>query len=389
MKLFRLKANTAVFLLFVLLGFTACEQETVGTEIVGIYPAANAEVAPGGITFKWISNGFGNYRFRLGNADMSTILVDTTLAENSLYVNLLLTRAATYHWEVQQGTALLARNFIAADQATLSLVSPTDGTVIQLSGTTFTWASNAQGPFRFRLGDSTLSTVVVDQNVYALSVTPSITLTPNTTYRWEVRVEDKAVSALVRTASASLITLLTPAQGATVLPCCGQQFTWQSLLQAPFEFRLGSAAGLLDTTIQGTSWMYVNSFAPGMPYYWEVQKGGEVERRDLSVTPLEVMFPAAINGTWYINHYDPINGSSTQTHAGVITISNVSAGNYAKVGNGNPINFEFTNTSLVRYAVGDSANYEELEVYYGNNQVIYEWRNTVGTTVDRGRFVSQ
>lgn len=390
MNLVRSHIFSVICLGLVLLTMPGCEQEIAPTEIVAIYPAANATVAPGGITFKWISNGIGAYRFRLGNAEMSTVLLDTVLTDDSLRVDLPLQRKTTYRWEVTQGAAQLSQTFVSADVATLTLLRPLAADSLALSGNTFAWASNAQGPFRFRLGDPDMTTVLVDQNVSALSYTPPISLSPNTAYRWEVRVEDQTASALVHTANVPLIVLLAPAPTATVPPCCALTFSWQSLLTPPFEFRLGMQApftGLLDTTIVGTSWTYEGGLAPGMTYFWEVQQGSALARRTLRVQPLEEMFPAPLPGTWYTQHFDQATGLTSQTYPGSITVNNASAGAFGRVGSGTLIAFESVDASQVRYYLGDSLNFEKLDVYFGTNQVIYEYRTTSGPSFDRGRFV--
>jgi hypothetical protein len=390
MKSIRPKVLSAILLGLSVLIMSGCEQKVALNEIIAIYPAANAEVAPGSIPFKWISNAFGPYHFRLGNAEMTTVLVDTVLNEDSLRIDLPLQRKATYRWEVTQGTAKLSQTFVAADVATLALLSPLAGDSLPLTGNTFFWASNSAGPFRFRLGDASMTNILVDQNVSALSYTPVITLAPNTAYRWEIRVEDQTASELVHTANVPLITLLAPAASATVPPCCALAFDWQSILPSPFQFRLGMSApftGLLDTTIAGTSWVYGGGLAPGMTYFWEVQQGAALARQTLRVQPLEVMFPSILPGTWYTQRFDPVTGLSSQTYPGAITVSNVNNGAYGKVGTGNPIQFASVNASLARYYVGDSLNYERLDVFFGSNQVIYEYRITNGNTFDRGRFV--
>lgn len=374
------------------LALTGCEPEPVSIDIVGIYPAQNAEVAPGSITFSWLSNGYGDYRFRLGNAEMSTILLDTILSVNTLTIAPELDRAATYHWEVTQGPARLDRDFVAADVATLVLESPANGAILPLSGNTFTWRSNSQGPFRFRLLDSTATQVLVDQNIYGTSVTPAITLDPNTPYTWDVRVDNKTASAAFTTANVAQITLLAPASGSTVGPCCDLLFQWQSTLQAPYQFRLtrGPASTLLlDTLISATSYNWHAGMAPGMNHVWEVSKGAQQASWAFKAQALEELFPAPIDGTWYTQRVDALGGVTNNSYPGVVTLSNLSQGAYARVGNGNPIPFSAVSLQAANYFVGDSLNYEKLDVYFGVNQVIYEYRTTIGGVTDRGRFVGQ
>ena len=388
------KVSRIQFILAAWLGLAlaGCEPEPVNLDIVGIYPAQNAEVAPGSITFSWLSNGYGDYRFRLGNAEMSTILLDTILSVNTLTIAPELDRAATYRWEVTQGPARLERDFVAADVATLSLESPSEGAVLPLTGNTFTWKSNSQGPFRFRLGDSTLTQVLVDQNIYGSSVTPAVTLDPNTRYRWEVRVDNKTATATFTTANVSQITLLAPASGSTVAPCCDLLFQWQTSLPAPYGLRLTRGAAntlVLDTLISGTSFNWQAGTAPGMTHVWAVSKGAQQASWAFKAQALEELFPAPINGTWYTQHIDALGVITTNSYPGAITVSNLSQGAYGRVGNGNPIQFIGASIQAANYMVGDSLNHEKLDVYFGTNQVIYEYRITVGNVTDRGRFVGQ
>lgn len=388
------KAGCIRFLLAACLGMTltGCEPEPVTLDIVGIYPAQGAAVAPGSITFSWLSNGYGDYRFRLGNAEMSTILLDTVLSVNTLTIAPELDRAATYHWEVTQGLARLDRDFIAADLATLRLESPANGAVLPLTGNTFTWKSNSQGPFRFRLIDSTTTQILVDQNIYGASVTPAITLDPNTRYYWDVRVENLTATANFITANVAQINLLAPTSGSIVGPCCDLLFQWQSSLQAPYQFRLTRGPAntlLLDSLISATSYNWHAGMAPGMNHVWQVSKGAQQASWAFRVQALEELFPAPINGTWYTQHVDLLGVVTSNSYPGSITVSNLSQGTYGRVGNGNPIPFSGVTLQAANYMIGDSLNYEKIEVYFGVNQVIYEYRTTIGGVTDRGRFVGQ
>jgi len=80
---------------------------------------------------------------------------------------------------------------------------------------------------------------------------------------------------------------------------------------------------------------------------------------------------------------------TTNSYPGAITVSNLSQGAYGRVGNGNPIQFSGVSLQAANYMVGDSLNYEKIDVYFGVNQVIYEYKTTVAGATDRGRFVGQ
>jgi hypothetical protein len=183
------------------LSLWACEQDTVSVELVGVQPAQNAEVPQGQVTFSWISNGFGDYHFRLGTEDMQVILLDTVVASSQLTLAPALVRATGYHWEVTQGPAKLVRDFVTTDENTLFLVSPLNGAVLPLTGNTFTWESWSQGPFQFRLGDSGMVHVYVDETVTGHAYTPSISLQPGGSYQWEVSQPGQLITSRLRAMS--------------------------------------------------------------------------------------------------------------------------------------------------------------------------------------------
>jgi hypothetical protein len=198
----RLKRNFAhapgikiLLCLLLSLSLWACERDTIATEIVGLSPAQGAEVTPGAIHFKWVSNGYGDYHFRLGTADMQVILLDTVLSASELRVMPGLVRGAAYHWEVTQAGAELARDFVTADIATLLLLSPAEGAALPLTGNTFTWEHFSQGPFQFRLGDSGMAHLLVEETVTGHSYTPNFTLQPGGSYQWEVATPGEVASA--------------------------------------------------------------------------------------------------------------------------------------------------------------------------------------------------
>ena len=184
-----------VLLAALVLSLWACERDTVSTEIVGIQPAQGAEVTPGTLQFKWVSNGYGDFRFRLGTADMQVILLDTVLSASQLTITPSLVRGAGYRWEVQQGGAQLAREFATADIATLSMVQPVPADSMPLTGNTFAWNHYTQGPFRFRLGDPGMVNVLVDTTISGRSYTPSYRLDPGVRYQCEVSVNGEVASA--------------------------------------------------------------------------------------------------------------------------------------------------------------------------------------------------
>lgn len=187
--------SSCLFGLLLILSLWACERDTINTEIVGISPAQGAEVTPGTLQFKWVSNGQGDFRFRLGTVGMQEILLDTLLSASSLTVTPSLVRGAAYHWEVTQAGAELAADFVAADVNTLFLTSPADGATLPLNGNTFTWDHYTQGPFLFRLGDSGMVHVFVEETVSGHSYTPSFALLPGGSYQWEVVAAGEVATA--------------------------------------------------------------------------------------------------------------------------------------------------------------------------------------------------
>lgn len=186
---------TLLFCLLLVFGLSACERDVVTVEVLGLQPAQNAEIAPGSIHFSWVSNGAGDFRFRLGTSDMRTILLDTLVASNQLTIRPELERGAAYRWEVIQGPAKLVRYFTAADDRTLFVASPAQGAVLPLNGNTFTWDSPSLGPFLFRLGDSGMVNVYVEETVNGHSYTPALILEPGATYQWEVSQPGQLISA--------------------------------------------------------------------------------------------------------------------------------------------------------------------------------------------------
>jgi hypothetical protein len=294
-----------LFCLLLGLGLSACERDAVTVDVVGLQPAQNAIIAPGSIHFSWVTNGAGDCRFRLGTADMQTILLDTLVASSQLTITPELVRGAAYRWEVTQGFAKLARDFTAADVSSLLVRSPADGAVLPLTGNTFSWESPSQGPFQFRLGDSGMVHVYVEETVGGHAYTPAIALQPGASYQWEVSQPGQLISA---TFKAKTIQQLAAGQHNGV---------WKRTQYSDPNSNVTNGAGVLSITPTGigytvevvglTSPVYVQPYRvlAGVEYCEDTGNGYPHQYTDLEID--------YVNGKFtLLSHYGVGNGSYTR-----------------------------------------------------------------------------
>lgn len=370
---------------------SACERDQVQTEVVAVYPIQGETASADGLTFKWVANGHGDYHFRLGDVDMQQIVVDTVLEANVFTYVGNLESGKRYRWEVTQGGAHLAEEFVAVRSPQFALLYPQPGTALPLTGTEFRWQCNSTAPVHFRLSKVGASNALVDTLTHASSYRLYTLLEPNVAYHWEVELDGVRSGMDLTTANVALLALLEPAQGADVPPCCQTQFRWTSFFAGPFRLRIGNqttGVQLLDTAIQDTQVNLPHVWQPGESYYWEVEQGSNVLRQNFRARSLNQLYPGAIPGNNEVTHFDDVNGYTTTNTTTTINVVSLNNGQHAQVNGGTLIPIAYMNTTQVRYNYGDNQNYTRLDIYFATGQVIFEHRMAGVGWWTRNRFVS-
>ena len=387
-----LNLRSCLLVPIITLGLFACERDQVNTEVVAVYPAAGKVVPAREITFRWIGNGYEKYHFRFGNADLSTVRIDSTLSGTSMEVSEWLEPGRSYRFEVRQGQAFVSVPFTTESIYYLELLSPAPSSTLPMYGAEFKWRCNAAGPYQFKLSKVSDGAVVVDTATMASSYVLHQYLNPAESYLWQVSRAGVAAEATVLSATGSLLTLLAPAANTTIQPCCGDVFRWRTVLPPPYRLVItqsGAATATLDTTLQDTEFVSYLGLLPAANYDWRVEAGATTANQGFDVQRLEQMFPGPINGTIDWTHYDDFNGYSYGSSVGTHTIANASDYTGAVVDNGSLIPLVNITSSRVRYKIGGGNNFSTLEVYFAPRQVVYTHRTGGVGIWDETRFVGQ
>jgi hypothetical protein len=381
------------FLLFLLASFTAgCDRDGGLDEIVPVSPVANALISPVGHTFEWAATNPNKCRFRLGNPTMSQVLLDTVVSGGALVLPIWLEADAPYHWEVSAGGARLSADFRTEDAVFVQILNGPASDLPVLGGE-LRWRSTKAGECRLRLTEAS-GAVVVDTLTTAQSYRLHQVLAPNRDYRLEISQGGVNEEVVLRSANVTVLSLISPAQGDIVPPCCSHTYRWTSGLPGSYRFRMGTltpAVQLLDTTIIDTQLTVPGILLPGGDYFWEVEQNGTVIRNSFDVMPLEQVFPGSIPGTTSHTYYNDATGFSYSTTSGTISVTSQNGGNAVEVNN-NPtfLQLELVGTTSLRYRYGqDIHQYYILDVDLLIGRLVYRGRSGGVGVWHSWEFISQ
>lgn len=277
-------------------------------------PGNGANGVAGTPTFAW-EESYGTTTYALevspDSAFSTRVINETGLALRSFTPAAPLNPGTVYYWRVTAerptgniGSTGGAWSFttLAPTPGAFTLSAPGNGTTGVSTVPMFSWtASPGAASYRLQIGTSAgLGSLVLDQGgILTTSATPSVTLTANTVYYWQVLAESSTSvpatgapwSFTTQAGAPGTFAMLSPSNGSTFVSRT-PTFTWNPSTDAT-SYRIEVASDVnfnsveLDQSgIVGTSFTTSTPLLPLRTYYWRVTATGTGGTTPASPSPL-------------------------------------------------------------------------------------------------------